>query len=177
MILKKRGQVWIETVLYTLIGLALLGVVLAFVMPRVNQAKDKAVVDQTIDSLNKLDDKISSITGAPGNVRQVEFTIKRGELYFYTNEDKIVFMIKDLSAPYSQPGQSISIGRVRILSEKGQKYNTITLTLDYSNDVNITFQRTESSTPKKFTQAPTPYKFYLTSYSPSGNKEEIDVSQ
>ena len=38
---KKRGQVWVETVIYTLIALALIGTVLAFVKPKVEEMQDK----------------------------------------------------------------------------------------------------------------------------------------
>jgi uncharacterized membrane-anchored protein YitT (DUF2179 family) len=39
--MKERiGQIWIETVLYTLIGLALIGMVLAFIMPKINETKE-----------------------------------------------------------------------------------------------------------------------------------------
>ena len=36
-----KGQVWVETVLYTLIGLALIGVVLAIITPKINETRDK----------------------------------------------------------------------------------------------------------------------------------------
>ena len=68
----RSAQVWIETVLYTLIGLALIGIVLTFVMPRINEAKDKIVVEQTIASLNAFDEKIQMTLQAPGSRRRVE---------------------------------------------------------------------------------------------------------
>ena len=75
---KKRGQVWVETVLYTLIGLVLIGLVLAFASPRISEAKDRLVVEQSINSLNAFDEKVNI---DPGNVRRIDFTIKRGALY------------------------------------------------------------------------------------------------
>ena len=77
---KKRGQVWVETVIYTLIGLALIGLVLGFVSPRLDRARDDAVVEQSIGSLGDLDGKINEVLQAPGNVRQIDFTMKKGEL-------------------------------------------------------------------------------------------------
>ena len=56
----KKGQVWIETVLYTLIGISLIGLVLAFVTPKINEAKDRAVVEQTINSLSTFDEKMNA---------------------------------------------------------------------------------------------------------------------
>ena len=43
--IKKIGQVWIETVLYTIVGLAIIGIVLGFAMPKINQAKDNALIE------------------------------------------------------------------------------------------------------------------------------------
>ena len=63
----ERGQVWVETVLYTLIGLALIALVLAFVTPKINQSRDKIIVEQTINSLNEFDEKIGAVLSAPGN--------------------------------------------------------------------------------------------------------------
>jgi hypothetical protein len=56
-----NGQVWIESVIYILIGLALIGLVLAFVSPRINMEKDHVVIEQTIESLNILDKKIGEM--------------------------------------------------------------------------------------------------------------------
>ena len=39
----KGGQVWVETVVYTLIGLVLISLVLAFATPAIQKQKDNAV--------------------------------------------------------------------------------------------------------------------------------------
>ena len=86
----KSGQVWIEKVLYTLIGLVLIGLALGFIMPKINEARDKALVEQAINSLAELDSKITEVieTGT-GNVRQLEFFMKKGELYINATNNEI----------------------------------------------------------------------------------------
>jgi len=80
--MKKTAQVWIETVLYTLIGLALIGLALGFIIPKVNEARDKSLVEQSISSLSTLDEKINEvIQRGPGNRRTADFSMKKGELY------------------------------------------------------------------------------------------------
>ena len=37
----RRGQVWVETVIYTLIGMAVIGLVLAGALPKINEKKDE----------------------------------------------------------------------------------------------------------------------------------------
>lgn len=153
--MKKRGQVWVETVLYTLIAITLMGVALAFIMPRINAAKDTAAVDQAIGSLNTIDEKINSALEATGSVRIMEVTIKRGELNIDPVGDKITLVISDLSKPYSEPGIEISQGAVKILSTKGPKYSTATLTLNYAGIVDLKYKNSDS--PGRFSQSATPY--------------------
>ena len=54
----KPGQIWIETVIYTLIGLALIGVVLAIVTPKINAAQERIIIEQSISALSAFHDKI-----------------------------------------------------------------------------------------------------------------------
>ncbi|MFH1290894.1 MAG: hypothetical protein ABIH92_05840 [Nanoarchaeota archaeon] len=157
----KKAQVWIETVLYTLIGLALIGLVLAVAMPKINAAKDRVVVEQTIDSLNGWDEKINELLDhPPGNIRMISaFQMKRGELYINSSADTIVFVLNDLSKPYSEPGVQIEYGKITLFSEEGQRASSIRLTLDYGGVVNLTSGGKDELV--KFTAAPTPYSFSL----------------
>lgn len=157
----KIAQVWIETVLYTLIALALIGMVLGFIMPKINQSKDKLAVEQTIDLLTLLDDKINRASETAGNVRLIEFTIKRGTLDVVSSNDTILFTINELNKPYSEPGIPISRGPVSILTEKGQKNSLVYLTLNYANKhYNLLFDGLEQT--KRFTAASVPYKITVT---------------
>jgi len=101
--MKKRGQIWIETVIYTLIGLSLIGLVLAIVTPKINDFRDRSVIEQTISSLNAFDAKINDILSAPGNVRVIEFRMKRGVLYIDSMNDKIIFELNDSKSLFSEP--------------------------------------------------------------------------
>jgi len=132
--IRKSGQVWVETVLYTLIGLVLIGVALAIITPQISKAKDTLIVEQTINALNDLDKKFDEVFRGPGNVRQVpELTMRRGELYVNATGDEIIFVLKGMKKPYSEPGVVIEIGSVDVLSEEEQKDSTVYLTLDYGN--------------------------------------------
>lgn len=156
--MKKRGQVWIETVLYTLIGLALIGIALGFIMPKINAARDKILVEQTINSLGAFDDKVSeAIQEGKGNVRQVEFSMKKGELYIDGTTDEIKFVLTGLTSPYSQPGVEIAIGRINVTSSVGQKTSSVNLSVHYNAD--LTYNGKDEQ--KKFTASSIPYKFYI----------------
>lgn len=157
--IKKRGQIWIETVLYTLIALVLIGIVLAFITPKLNEARDKAVVDQTIGALNVFDEKISAVLRAPGNVRVLDFTLRRGNLHIDGDSNSISVVIDDLNNLYSEPGVPIQEGRVSILSKKGQKFNSVILTLNYTNFADIKYNGKNGE--YKFSQATTPYRISI----------------
>ena len=168
----KRGQVWVESVLYTLIGLSLIALVLIFITPRITETKDRLAIEQTIESLQVLDDKINI---RPGNVRNVDFTMKRGELYILSAEDKIVFIFDDIEKPYSEPGVEIEQGKIKILTEKEQKDHRVTLTMEYSGVVDLQYDETEEDA--KFTAAPTPYKLSITSKSSGDGYDIISIKE
>jgi hypothetical protein len=173
--MKKSGQVWIETVLYTLIGLALIGLALGFIMPKINEAKDKATVEQAINSLAEFDARVNEVieTGT-GNVRQIEFYMKKGELYidsssYATNNfSEIRMTLGELSKPYSEPGVEISIGRIKVNSTAGQKTSSVLLRVQYPR-VNITYNGLNI---KNFASASTPYTFFI-----ENKRDWIDIKE
>lgn len=169
----KIGQVWIETVLYTLIALALISLVLAFMMPKINQAKDKLVVEQTLNLIMALNDKITITADSTGNLRIFYFSVKKGELNVYPDSDKIVFLLEDMSKPYSEPGVEIRNGPIAVLSQKDRKNYNVSLTLDYSSKYNLTYNGKEES--KRFGQSATHYKLNILNNG-SNPKIMIDLS-
>jgi type II secretory pathway pseudopilin PulG len=173
--LKKRGQVWIETVIYTLIGLALIGVVLAIISPKITETRDRITVEQSIDSLSVLDEKIEEVINrGPGNVRIIpSFQIRRGELFINSSYDNIILAINDIKKPYSEPGEAIEIGSVLVISEEGQKYSPVNLMLNYSGVANITYAGVNQL--KKFTSASVPYKFSITNLGDTDPLDGVDI--
>lgn len=170
--IKKNGQVWIETVLYTVIGLALIGLVLAFITPKINEARDRVVVEQALDSLNKLDERFNI---GSGNVRNADFVMKRGELYINSSGDQIYLTINDLSKPYSEPNVSIDFGRIKIISQAGQKSSSVKMTLDYKGRFNITYN--DKDEDKKFTLSSTPYSFLISNDGAENGLYQINIEE
>ncbi len=171
---KRKGQVWIETVLYTLIGLALMGAALGFIMPKINEARDRALVEQAINSLSDLDARINEViqTGT-GNRRISELLLKKGELYFNASADEIILTLSDLSKPYSEPNVTIDIGRIKVRSELGQKRSKVYLRAIYNS--NITYAGKDED--KKVSAATIPYRFYIDNRGPLGGKIWVDITE
>jgi type II secretory pathway pseudopilin PulG len=154
---KRKGQVWVETVIYTLIAFVMIGLILSYATPKIQEAQDQAIIQQSIEMMKELDSTILNI-GATGNQRVIEIGIKKGYLEIDGINDKLVFEIESQSI-YSEPGKEIADGSVIILTEEKSGYNLVTLTNDYSENYNIQFDEEENS--KKISKASNSYKLTI----------------
>ena len=172
--LKKRGQIGVEVVVYTLIGLAIIAVVLATVTPKIKEYSDRAIIKQTEDSLNSVDETISAVQLASGNQREVNFRVRKGEIIINPREDTIKFILKNSNLKYSQPNATFSSGNVNILTETATGGYNITLMLNYTNNVNITIDGAESDNIQ-LTSSPNLYKILIKYL--GGSDRKIDIKQ
>ncbi|VVB82461.1 Uncharacterised protein [uncultured archaeon] len=136
--MKRRGQVWIETVIYTLIAFVMIALILAFARPKIQELQDNAILQQSTQMLKEVDSIILNM-GAAGNQRIVEINVKAGDLKLDCINDKIIFELKSPSV-YSEPGKNISDGSVIILTQKQSGNNLVTLTRDYSSGYDLKFE-------------------------------------
>lgn len=174
-----RGQIWLETVIYTLIGLALIGLALAIITPKINGAKDRALVEQSMTALASIDDKIlDAADHAPGNTRIIDqFSIHRGSLIVDSSNDLIYFSIDGLTKPYSEVGVPIHVGHVTVLSQELQKTDSVLLTLNYTGVLNITYGSERAETIHQFAPAAQPYRFSVTNWGPQRNVNEVNFQE
>jgi hypothetical protein len=156
--MSKSGQVWVETVTYTLIALIMIGLVLSYVKPKIEQIQDKAIIDQSADVLKNVDNIILSIKDIPGNQRLIDIGIKKGEFIIDGIDNKISFQM-DSTDEYSEPGENLSDGKMIVYTEKKGKINTVTLTFYYNGKYNITYMGEHEI--KEITQSPTSYKILI----------------
>ena len=153
----KCSQVWIETVIYTLIGLVLIGIVLGLVGPKINQYRDREIIEQSISSLILLDSKIQEVRQAPGNKRFADVGLKKGALYLNKESDEIIFELKDSNLMYSEPNVNITNGAVKVLTQKSGKHYLVKLSLNVSADLDFD----ENENLLKISAAATPYRFFF----------------
>lgn len=154
----KRGQIWIETVLYTLIGLAVIGTVLSFAVPKIREKQETILIDQTIESLHSLDKVIGNVDElGSGNVKSYKITMKRGKLTIDGINNKIIFTIDNLKSEYSEPDVPIEDGRITLVTTKGPSTNIVTLTMSYPYNIGYAGQETIG----EFSQASLPYTFFV----------------
>jgi len=153
---RKSGQVWIETVIYTLIGLAVIGLVLAVALPKINDKKSEIAIEQSIQALGNIDDKIYEVQRAPGNRRVVNLEISRGKVVIDMAEDSISWVLES-TYPYSEEGMVVPLGRLNVTTRKGSPWE-IELKLGYSMDIRY---ENDNSGIKQLDVAPAPYKFII----------------
>jgi type II secretory pathway pseudopilin PulG len=148
-----RGQVWIETVMYTLIAFAIMGLVLAYARPKIEELQDRAIIEQSISMLKDIDSTLLNMGGA-GNQRVIEISIKKGDLKIDGKKDLISFEMES-GFSYSEPDEIISNGNVDIQTTKSGKFNIINLTMNFYDDYNIT--NTKKDDIKTISKSPVAY--------------------
>ena len=172
--MNKNAQVWIETVIYTLIGLSIIGVVLGIVKPAIDERRDSMSIKQSIDLLNYIDQQIDEVkySGA-GTSIPLDIKIGRGKLYLDGEKDTISVIIEESRSKYSEPGEVVSIGgNIQALTiKKTSKYN-VNLSIDYSNRANITYKGKDIL--QTLQSAPVAYGFFLKNNGLTGNYQNID---
>jgi len=157
---KKRGQVWVETVTYTLIAFILISLVLYFAKPKIQELQDKTILEQSTKMLKEIDSVMREVgDGETGNKRKIELTLKDGSLEINPVSSKIVFELES-RYKYSEPGEIVQDGNLIIVTEEKGKYNKVNLTLDYTGEYTLTQSGTTET--KIITKASNPYNIFIT---------------
>ena len=177
--MEKGGQVWVETVIYILIGLSIIGILLAVINPKINEMKDKAIIDSMIIGLNEIDYKINDVKIAQGSKRLIEIGLKKGKLIIDATNNQINFTLENIEKEYSQIGKEVKSGnRLKIKTTKEKGIITVTLSLKYDN-LDILYEG-NSGTLQEFNAASLPYKLSIENIGEIGEGfgtvSQIDIS-
>ena len=127
---RKKAQIWVETVVYTLIGISIIGILLAVAKPKIDEVRDRLIIEQTIESFNQIHSRILEIQDAPGNQRTLGIKLSRGNIIINSSSNTIVWQMSS-SYEYSQPGSTVLFGKINVRTEKSNPYN-IFISLEYS---------------------------------------------
>ncbi|MCR4327808.1 MAG: hypothetical protein NUV46_04480 [Nanoarchaeota archaeon] len=169
--MNKKGQVWVETVTYTLVAFVLIGLILTFVMPKIEELQDKALIEQSLNVMRQLDSVVNEVyEEGVGNKRIVEVLIKKGELKINTVNDSLIFEFEG-NYQYSEINQNYSESSFDIKTTQNGPVYKITIEKEYSN-FNLTYSDSDSS--KVFGGSPTPYRLFISNK--GGASQAIDFS-
>jgi len=141
--MEKRGQIWVETAIYTLIGLTIIAIILSITTPQLEKMKERSIIKQTITALNQLNEEILKIEQAAGSVKIVQFKITEGKFEIDSIQDKIIYTLENTNLEFSEEGITLKEGDITFKTEKYGKNFNIILELDYSTTLDITFNGQE----------------------------------
>lgn len=163
----KKSQIWVETAIYTLIGLTIIAILLAVANPQIEKIKDRGMITQATQSLNTLDEKISYISQSPGNIAVPSIKVGKGKFIINSSNDSIAYVLDNTLLEYRQAGANIIEGNLVVKTEKyGNKFNVF-ITRYYSG-VNITYDGNYNGV--KYLEASSiPYKIRI-----ENNQSNID---
>jgi len=153
-----KGQIWVETVIYLLIAFVMMGLVLSFIRPKIEELRDKAIIEQSLEIVKNIDNLIINI-GSSGNVRIIEIGIRKGSLIIDSINDTIIFEMDSRYIP-SEPGKIIQIGNIEEITEQIGQINKVTLQRNFSGEYNFTYKNGE--TLKTLSKTSIPYKLSFT---------------
>lgn len=170
-VVDKRGQVWIETVTYTLVAFVLIGLVLSFAQPKIESLQDQAVIDQSFTILKQIDLKINEVDDfGVGNKRKLLIEIRKGAIDINATNDSITFGING-KFMYSQPGQPYSENGFDILTTEFGRDFFVSIGKTYEN-INITYNGEEVS--KTLPRSASAYTLFITNN--GGAVTNIDIA-
>ena len=171
-----KGQAWIETVVYTLIMLSIIGIVIAVAKPALEEKQDKLFIEQSVDTLNVIDSKIEELLiYGPGNTREItELGIKKGKLTINCSGNKIEFEM-DSKYAYSEPNVTVKRGKIDVFTQKKANSYNIKLSISYLKEkIKMTYDNEQKN--REISAAPTPYKMYIRNANYTEKIYQIDFS-
>ncbi|PJE81557.1 hypothetical protein COU58_01255 [Candidatus Pacearchaeota archaeon CG10_big_fil_rev_8_21_14_0_10_32_42] len=169
--MSKKGQVWIETVTYTLVAFVLIGLILAFVKPKIDELQDKALIEQSLNIMRQIDSIINEVYGeGTGNKRLIEILVKKGKLTFDTQNDSLRFEFEG-KYQYSQDGQNYSESSFDIKTIKFGSVYRVLIEKEYSN---FNFTYGDKDIPRVLSGSSTPYRIFISNKGGAG--QVIDFS-
>lgn len=169
MLIKNKAQIWIETVIYTLIGLAIIGILLSFINPAIQNKECEMAVNNAVTILNGFQSVIDDVSGSSaGNARTIdEMKLSMGTITIDASSDTILYDV-ECGLKYSEPGSEVPAGNniIALTKQLTNGYH-ITLFLNYTNKADLQFNGEE--TEKSFEQSPTPYSLSVLNEGTSAN--------
>jgi type II secretory pathway pseudopilin PulG len=147
---RKKAQIWVETVVYTLIGISIIGLLLAVAKPRIDEIRDRLVIEQTIESFNQIHGRILEVQDAPGNQRTLGLKLSRGKIVINSSDNSIIWQMQS-NYKYSEPGSIVDLGKIMVRTEQANPYDVFIM-LEYTYNITL-----EDETILEIEPSPTPY--------------------
>ena len=170
----RHSQIWVETAIYTLIGLTIIAILLSVAVPQVDKIKDKGIILQTENALNELNRKILETTETPGNVRIIYLKLAKGRLEINSENNSIDYVLENTRLKLSEVGEKINEGDLILETKKSGDRYKIFISMDYNNKINLTSKLNKKNVILQ--PGSTPYMLNIVNKGYLGdNKPNIDI--
>lgn len=164
--MKNQAQVWIETAIYTLIGLTIIAIVISIATPQIEKAKEKAIIKDTINALNSLDEQVKKVSETQGTIKIVKFKIAKGKLEINPELNIIAYTLENIALKFSEKDVAIKEGDLTLITKPyGKRFNVI-LKLNYTDEqtnkpkLDILYDKTNEG-EKIIHGSPSPYEIKI----------------
>ncbi len=137
----KRGVVWVSTILYILISLAVLSLVLVSVQPLIDKNQDKALCSQSEQILRDIDSRIKEVSSVEGNKLSLSVKISRGDLIINSSARTITWELKDSAYQYSEENKVIDLrDNLKAVTTKNKENKwDVKIFLDYQGKYDLSY--------------------------------------
>lgn len=156
---RKKADIWISTVIYIFISIAIITALLLAARPKIEEARDRLTIQYMINAFNSIDSLIKEVNEIPGTARNFEMKISKGTMHIIPQQDRIEWSITT-DFEFSEPGKEIQVGRVYINTTKTQRIST-KIFLNYTTPINITTNANDEGNNITLTQSPNIYKIQI----------------
>jgi len=170
----KLAQVWVETAVYTLIGLTIIAILLAIITPQIDKMKDRTIIENTVTALEEINSKILDASGTAGNVRLIDLKLAKGTLTIDPSNDELIYTLENTRLELSESGEELKEGNLFLKTEKTGSRFKIILTLPYDN-IDLTFNN-QDITDKTLQQGAIPYNLKIENMGELNTKPNIDLN-
>ncbi|MCS7134430.1 MAG: hypothetical protein NZ889_01040 [Candidatus Pacearchaeota archaeon] len=141
----QKGVVWVSTVLYIVITISLISLTLVAVTPMIERYRDRIVIEQSVQMLEKIDEMIEKISLSEGSRAKVEIVMRKGIILINSSRDSVSWQLDGCAFMYSEPDHKIVRGKKTILTSSSKTTPNkwfVSIEFNYS-DYNITFENEE----------------------------------
>ncbi len=152
----KKAQVWVETVIYTLVGLSILGLLLVSTKPKLDKMKDESLINQAIESFGIINEKVYEAAQTTGMRVKYDLKIGKGTFVIDAEEDILYWRIPS-SLKYSEENIAVELGStMSIKTVQGDPW-LVEVSMPYNFDI----QYDGKNEVKEFIEAGNMYSFTI----------------
>ncbi len=172
----KKAQIWVETIIYTLIALTIIGVTLGIAKPKILEFRDKIAIERGLSMLTDLHSTILDAATTVGNVRIFMINLRKGRIEINSSSDSIMFVLENAHVEFSEPNREIPYGDITLKTIERHGTYEVRLWISYENHSIDILYGGNNNTLQQISAAATPYKLRIETINETAQTMTVDLS-